>query len=76
MKKILPLNFSLLFVILLLSGCEDENWGGLHDNDSDFIGTWKTEVGSFTMGDSIRFNKDYTCDFFWSDGNTILFNEA
>ena len=64
--------FGLLFITLLLSGCEDENRVGLHGNDDDFIGTWKTEAGSFTMGDSIRFNENYGCDFFWSGGTTIF----
>ena len=58
----------------MLCGCEDENRGGLHGNDEDLFGTWKTEAGSFTMGDTIRFNNDYTCDFFWSGGDIILFN--
>jgi hypothetical protein len=43
-----------------------------HGNDQDFVGTWKTGGGSFTMGDSIRFNSDYTCDFFWSHNTNIL----
>jgi len=50
-KKITPLILILLFITLLLSGCENENKGGFYENDDDFIGTWKTESGSFSMGD-------------------------
>jgi hypothetical protein len=60
-----------LFIKLLLSGCKNEKRGGLHNND-DFIGTMKTESASFSIRDSIRFNKNYTCDFFWIDINIIF----
>jgi hypothetical protein len=74
MKKIIPFIFGLFFITMLLCGCDDGDREGLHGNDNDFIGTWKTGAGSFSMGDSIRFNPDYTCDFFWSHSSYTLFN--
>jgi len=60
---------------MLLSGCtDDEEDEGEIGTDENFIGTWTTGSGSFTAGDSIRFNDDYTCDFFWSHGGSVLFN--
>ena len=64
----------VLLIAVILCGCNNQRNGGLHGNDQDFIGTWKTGGGSFAMGDSIRFNSDYTCDFFWSHNNNILLN--
>jgi hypothetical protein len=69
MKKIVV--FILILFILMVSfltGCDDDRGTGMIGHDSDFFGTWKTSSGSgsFTLGNSIRFNNDYTCDFFWS----------
>ena len=75
MKKILIIIVIIVLITVFLSGCgEDENKrGGLVGEDSDFYGIWSAGAGSFTMGDSIRFLEDGTCDFFWSNGNNILF---
>ena len=60
-------------MIAFLAGCDDNRGFGLTGEDSDFFGTWKTNSGSgsFTLGDSIRFNNDYTCDYFWSGSHQI-----
>jgi len=71
MKKMFILIFLLFISVLFLSGCEDENRDGLVGTDEDLFGTWKTGGGSFKMGDTIRFNPDSTCDFFWS-GSTFI----
>ena len=70
----------MVFVIVLflsvtwLSGCGEEDRGGLVGHDSDFYGNWSAEAGSFTAGDSIRFLEDGTCEFFWSHSSYVLFN--
>lgn len=74
MKKILSLIIILFLSVTFLCGCEDENRDGLVGTDVDLIGTWQTGGGSFKIGDSIRFNPDYTCDFFWSHSSYIRAN--
>ena len=70
-------------MISLLVGCNGDRGTGMIGNDSDLFGVWKQREGSgsFTLGDSIRFNNDYTCDFFWSgsthitaSGNWVRYN--
>ena len=72
--KLMIIGLIVLLIAVILCGCNNQSNGGLHGNDQDFIGTWKTGGGSFAMGDSIRFNSDYTCDFFWSHNSNILLN--
>ena len=74
MKKIITLISSFIFITIIFSGCEDETSEGLVGTDEDLIGTWKTDAGSFTLGDTIRFNRDYSCDFFWSHTSHISAN--
>ena len=74
MKKIVV--FIVIFLFLMISflmGCNVNRGSVLTGDDSNFIGTWKTNSGSgsFTLGDSIRFNSDFTCDFFWSGSTHI-----
>jgi len=72
-KKMMIVISVLLFLTMILCGCEEDE-EELNGDDSNFIGTWKTDAESFTMGDSIRFNEDYSCDFFWDGGYSILFS--
>jgi len=74
MKKMIIFIVSALFLMIsFLTGCDEDRGTGLTGEDSDFFGTWKTTsgAGSFTIGNSIRFNSDYTCDFFWSESHQI-----
>ena len=78
--------FIVIFLLLMISflmGCNGDRGTGMIGNDSDLFGVWKQREGSgsFTLGDSIRFNNDYTCDFFWSgsthitaSGNWVRYN--
>jgi hypothetical protein len=74
MKKIVVFIFILFFLIIsFLAGCNGIRGSGLSGKYSDFFGTWNTNTGSesFTLGASIRFNNDYTCDYFWSGSHQI-----
>ena len=63
----------LIVMIAVLTGCDEQRGTGLIGHDSDFFGVWRQSegAGSYTLGDSIRFNNNYTCDFFWS-GSTLI----
>ena len=74
MKKIISISVIIILIFVFLCGCDEDSNQGLVGSESDLIGTWKTESGSFAAGDSIRFNEDKTCDFFWSPGGSILFS--
>jgi len=81
MKKIVPIIVSILLFTLILSGCdEDETDDEGHEKDeigsrSNFIGTWMTigGGGSYTEGNSIRFNDD-TFEKFWNHSGSTLFS--
>ena len=64
----------VILIAVFLCGCNEELDQGLVGSDSDLYGTWKAKAGSFTAGDSIRFNPDETCDLFWSHSGIVLFN--
>jgi hypothetical protein len=72
-KMFVSLFVFFILTFIFLTGCNGNKGSGLTGEDSDFFGTWKTNTGSgsFTLGDSIRFNSDYTCDYFWSGGYQI-----
>jgi len=77
MKKINILITLLIILVTLFCGCnDDENRDGLVGDKSDFIGTWVTEgeEGAFSLGNSIRFNNDDTCEFFWEHSSIIRAN--
>ena len=83
MKKIIPLIIIILLLVMFLMGCIDEeeknNNGGEKDEFStyeDFIGTWQTLTGSgsFSEGNSIRFNNDFTYEKFWAHGGSTYHN--
>jgi hypothetical protein len=75
-KKIGITIIIILLIIVNLIGCTDEedkkDQGQIY-NYENLIGTWTADAGSFTAGDSIRFNNDGTCDFFWSHSSDVLF---
>ena len=81
MKKIIPIIVSILFFTIILSGCEEDNYDaddredGIGNRDN-FIGTWITEdgSGSFTEGNSIKFNDDDTFEKFWDYSGATLFS--
>ena len=82
MKKIFSLIVVILFFIILLVGCTDDERRDNNDNSGeaetgtyeDFIGTWTTltGAGSFSEGNSIRFNNDDTFEKFWDHGGAAL----
>ena len=67
----------LIMIIASFSGCLMQEEGESETSTgeiSDFYGTW-TEItgkGSFSMGNSIRFKDDNTCDFFWENSTMVL----
>ena len=72
--KFLVFAFILVFLSMLLSGCEeDEHPDGLVGEESDFYGTWlqKDNVGGFGIGDTHKFNSDKTYEVYWSHGGAI-----
>ena len=75
--KIIALIFSLLLIIIFLSGCgEDEHPSGLEGVESDFYGIWiqkenNDPVGGFGIGDTHKFNSDKTYEVYWSHGGAI-----
>ena len=76
-KQLIVIAIAILIVVTGLSGCTDEDDKkdqGIIDNYKNLIGTWTADAGSFTAGDSIRFNDDGTCDFFWSHSSGTIFN--
>jgi len=82
MKKIFSLIVLVLLSTILLIGCiddeerEENNDRGDGENGTyeDFIGTWTTldGSGSFSEGNSIRFNNDDTFEKFWNHGGAAL----
>ena len=84
MKKIIPLIVLILLLVMFLIGCIDEeeknNNGGREKDEisthEDFFGTWQTLTGSgsFSEGNSIRFNNDFTYEKFWAHGSSIYHN--
>ena len=75
-KKIFLLPICVI-IIDSFSGCltEEDNQSETSAGEiSDFYGTWteRTGKGSFSMGNSIRFKDDKTCDFFWENSTIVL----
>jgi len=64
----------LIIITVFLCGCDEGSNQGMIGDESDLHGTWKADAGSFSGGDSIRFNPDKTCNFFWSHSSNILFS--
>ena len=82
MKNIFPLIVVTLLLVMFLVGCtdgeekENNDGGGEKDETSTyekFIGTWRTYTGagSFSEGNSIRFNNDNTFEKFWDHGGGV-----
>jgi len=72
--KIIALVISLLFSVVFLSGCfDDEHPSGLTGIESDFYGIWvqKDEVGGFGIGDTYEIKSDKSCEIYWSHGGVI-----
>ena len=72
--KIITLAFSLLFLVIFLSGCFDDEYPqGLTGVESDFYGIWlqKDAVGGFGIGDTHKFNNDNIYEVYWSNGGAI-----
>ena len=66
-----------VIIIDSFSGCltEEDNHSETSTVEiSDFYGTWteRTGKGSFSMGNSISFKDDKTCDFFWENSTIVL----
>jgi hypothetical protein len=77
MRKKLILIPILLIIIALFCGClmQDESQSEASAGKiSDFYGTWtdRSGKGSFSLGNSIRFKDDKTCDFFWENDTMVL----
>jgi hypothetical protein len=75
-KKLMIISFLIIF-IALFSGCmtQDESQSDTSTSEiSDFYGTWveSSGQGSFSLGNSIRFKDDKTCDFFWENSPNVL----
>ena len=88
MKKIFLLIVIILLLMVMLMGCLEDRWEEEQNNNNDddlnpkdetssyedFIGTWTTltGAGSFSEGNSIRFNNDDTFEKFWDHGGAAL----
>jgi len=75
MKKIMVFVLVLFLSVMWLSGCgEDEKSKGcLTGYYDDFYGTWTTDGGTFTMGDTIIFYENRSCDFKWRHNSQPIF---
>lgn len=76
MKRTVLMVLILFFSTVCLSGCDEkeENHQELPESESNFYGTWKAESGSLSVGDSIHFDSNYNCSFFWGHGGAVHHN--